>query len=462
MHKKILGYDKISIIPNISWVIVPYTITIKIGGFSKMKNKKRVALLTLVAVPSLLYSAPASAANLTDHARTAYVYNYNANVSNVIQLINNINNTTATFQPNLEAALKAYNALTEVEKQYVTNYSTLSAHQQTRVAYRKLAAQIEEKLNSVESSSVHYYQNVLETRDWYNTLNDAQKSYVSASAQKILTSYITPNTSVDKVVNKIQLLNSSRLTFHKEVADARAELNALRRFTNVSLPVGIEQKLLDAELLVAKDKIAAKEVENAIASLSPKTSTVHDVQEVKTAFEALTPVQQELVPNVWTLVDFVQGKYTLPTKDNVPKKPVLSDVAAAPGKTTAMIKNKNTYKAKINVAETEIDTERFILTTKDKMTIIIPPLYTLVNEDEGVMNIEVTKKGNRITLKAELNKEPVTFDANMEIIMEGLPANSSFYRSNDFGKQVPADFTVSGNRHIIQTTTSGTFQIVRN
>ncbi|WP_155593376.1 hypothetical protein [Lysinibacillus cavernae] len=427
-----------------------------------MKNKKRWALLSLVAVPSLLYSAPASADDMTGHAKTAYIYNYNANVSNVMQLINNINNTTATFQANLEAALKAYNALTETEKQYVTNYSTLSAHQQTRVSYRKLAAKIEEKLNSVESTSINYYQNVIETRDWYNTLNAAQKSYVSASAQKILTSYITPNTSVDKVVNKIRLINSSRLTFHKDVADARAELNALRKFSNVSLPVGIEQLLLDAEQLVVKDKAAAKEVENAITALSPKTSTVQDVQVAKTAFEALTPVQQQLVPNVWTLVDFVQGKYTLPTKDNVPKTPVLSDNAAIPGKTTEMTKSKNTYKAKINVAKSEIDTERFILTTKDNMTIIIPPLYTLVNEDEGVMDIQVTKKANRITFQATLNKIPVTFDANMEIIIEGLSASSSIVHSNEFGKRVPADFIVSGNRHIIQTTSPGSFQIIRN
>lgn len=430
-----------------------------------MKNKKKLALLSLVAVPSLLYSAPASAADVTRQPSTAYIYStsyYNANVSNVVQMINNINNTTATFQTNLEAALKAYNALTELEKQYVTNYSTLSAHQQTRITYRKLAAQIEEKLNSVESTSVNYYQNVIETRDWYNTLNAAQKSFVSASAQKILTSYIAPNTTVDKVVNKIRLINSSRLTFHKDVADARAELNALRKFSNVSLPVDVEQLLLDAEQLVLTDKAAAKEVENAIAALSPKTSTVQDVQAVKTAFEALTPVQQQLVPNVWTLVDFVQGKYTLPTKDNVPKTPVLSDIAAIPGKTTAMTKSKNTYKAKINVADSEIDTERFILTTQDKMTIIIPPLYTLVNEDEGVMDIQVTKKGNRITLQATLNKKQVTFDANMEIIIEGLSANSSINRSNDFGKQVLADFIVSGNRHIIQTTTPGTFQIIRN
>ncbi|MCM0626875.1 hypothetical protein M5J14_20460 [Lysinibacillus sp. OL1_EC] len=425
-----------------------------------MKSKKKLVLLSLVAVPSLLYTAPVSAAELPN---SAYITaNYNANVANVVQLINNINNTTATFQTNLEAALKAYNALTGTEKQYVTNYSTLSAHQQTRIAYRKLAAQIEEKLYSVDSTSPNYYQNVTDTKDWYNTLNAAQKTFVSASAQKILTSYIAPNTSVDKVVNKIQLINSSRLSFHKDVANARAELNALRRFSNISLPAGIEQQLLDAEQLVVKDKAAAKEVENAIAALSPKTSTAQDVQAVKTSFEALTPVQQQLVPNVWTLVDFVQGKHTLPTKDNIPKKPDLSDTAAIPGKTTAMTKNKNTYRAKINVAASEIDTERYILTTKDKMTIIIPPLYTLVNEDEGIMDIQVTKKANRITLQATLNKKPVTFDANMEIIIEGLTANSSIVRSNDLGKRVPADFIISGNRHIIQTTISDTFQILNN
>ncbi|MFB7157739.1 hypothetical protein [Lysinibacillus sp. NPDC056232] len=430
-----------------------------------MKNKRKLALLALVAVPSLIYTAPttsASAANITGHSKTAYIYDYtyyyNANVSNVVRLISNINDTTASFQTSLEAANKAYDELTETEKQYVTNYSTLSNHRQTKVAYRKLADQIEEKLASVESTSVNYYQNVMETKDWYNTLNAAQKSFVSAESQKILTSYITPNTSIDKVVNKIQLLNSSRITFHQDVADARAELNALRRFTYVYLPAGIEKMLLDAEQLVAKDKAAAKEVENAIAALSPKTSTALDVQAAKTAFEALTPVQQQLVPNVWTLVDFVNGKYDLP-KGHGSKKPILSDTAAVPGKTTAMTKNKNTYTAKINVADTENTTDRFVLTTKSNMTVIIPPLGTLLNEDTGVMEINITKNSNRITFQATLNKKPVEFEANMEIIINNLSPNASIVRTNTFGKPVPADYTVEGNRHFIQTNTSASFQI---
>ncbi len=114
-----------------------------------MKHKKSLALLALVAVPSLIYTTPitsASAADTSTHAKTAYIYNnnyyYNSNVQNVIQLISNINDTSFAFQAYLEAAIKAYNALTETEKQYVTNYATLSNHQQTRVNYRRLAAQI--------------------------------------------------------------------------------------------------------------------------------------------------------------------------------------------------------------------------------------------------------------------------------------------------------------------------------
>jgi len=431
-----------------------------------MKNKRKLALLALVAVPSLIYTAPttsASAADITGHIKTAYIYNntyyYNSNVANVDRLISNINDTASSFQTNLEAAIKAYNELTETEKQYVNNYSTLSNHQQTRVAYRKLAAQIDEKLASVEPTSINYYQNVMETKNWYNTLNAAQKTFVSADSQKILTSYITPNTSVDKVINKIQLLNSSSITFHQDVADARAELNALRRFTYVYLPAGIEKTLLDAEQLVAKDKAAAKDVENAIAALSPKTSTAQDVQAAKTAFEALTPVQQQLVPNVWTLVDFVNGKYDLPTKGNGAKTPILSDTAAVPGKITAMTKNKNTYTAKINVADMENNTERFVLTTKSNMTVIIPPLGTLLNEDTGVMEIKITKSSNRITFQATLNKKPVEFEANMEIIIDNLSQNASIVRTYDSGKQVPADYTVEGNRHFIQTNTPGSFQI---
>ncbi|MGE8005374.1 hypothetical protein [Lysinibacillus sp. NPDC093216] len=433
-----------------------------------MKNKRKLAFLALVAAPSLIYAAPtmsASAADITGQVKTAYIYDntyyYNSKVSNVVRLISNINDTTASFQANLETASKAYDELTATEQQYVTNYSTLSNHKQTKVAYRKLADQIEEKLASVESTSVNYYQNVMETKDWYNTLNAAQKTFVSAESQRILTSYISPNTSIDKVVNKIQLLNSSRITFHQDVADARAELNALRRHTNVSLPAGVEKMLLDAEQLVVKDKAAAKEVENAIADLSPKTSTAQDVQAVKTAFEALTPVQQQLVPNVWTLVDFVNGKYDLPTKGNGTKTPVLSDTTAVPGKITAMTRNKNTYTAKINVADSENSTERFVLTTKSNMTVIIPPLGTLLNEDTGVMEIQITRNLNRITFQATLNKKPVEFEGDMEIIINNLSPNASIVRTYDFGEQEPADYTVEGNRHFIQTKTSGSFQIVR-
>ncbi|MGN4126977.1 hypothetical protein ACMGD3_18500 [Lysinibacillus sphaericus] len=437
-----------------------------------MKHKRSLALFALVAVPSLIFTTPttsASAADISANSKTAYIYNYNynyyyyynSNVSNVIQLINNINDTVSSFQPTLEAANKAYNALTETEKQYVTNYGTLSNHQQTRVAYRRLATQIEEKLASVESTSINYYQNVIETRDWYNTLNAAQKSFVSADTQKILTSSIAPNTSVDKVVNKIQLLNSSRISFHKDVAEARAEYNALRRFSNVSFPSGTEKLLLDAEQLVLKDKAAAKEVENAIAALSPKTSTTQDVQAVKTAFEALTPVQQQLVPNVGILVDYVNGKYKLPSKGNSIKTPILSDTAAIPGKNTVMSKSRNTYKAKINVADSEINSERFVLTTKAKMTVIIPPLGTLVNEDSGVMDIQLTRNLNRITFQATLNKKPVEFVADIEVIIENLPKDASIVRINEFGDQEATSYIVNDNQHIIQTKTSATFQIIR-
>ncbi|MFJ7917097.1 MULTISPECIES: hypothetical protein [unclassified Lysinibacillus] len=431
-----------------------------------MKNKRKLAFLALVAAPSLIYAAPttsASAADIAGQVKTAYIYDntyyYNSKVSNVVRLISNINDTTSSFQATLETASKAYDELTATEQQYVTNYSMLSNYKQTKVAYRKLADQIEEKLASVESTSVNYYQNVMETKDWYNTLNAAQKTFVSAESQRILTSYISPNTSIDKVVNKIQLLNSSRITFHQDVADARAELNALRRHTNVSLPAGVEKMLLDAEQLVVKDKAAAKEVENAIAALSPKTSTAQDVQTVKTAFEALTPVQQQLVPNVWTLVDFVNGKYDLPTKGNGTKTPVISDTAAVPGKITAMTRNKNTYTAKINVADSENSTERFVLTTKSNMTVIIPPLGTLLNEDTGVMEIQITRNLNRITFQATLNKKQVEFEADMEIIINNLSPNASIVRTYDFGDQEPADYTIEGNRHFIQTKTSGSFLI---
>lgn len=247
------------------------------------------------------------------------------------------------------------------------------------------------------------------------------------------------------------------------MAEARAEYNALRKFSNVVLPAGIEKQLLDAEQVVILDKSAAKQVENAIAALSPKTSTTQDVQAAKNAFEALTPVQQQLVPNVWKLVDFVKGKYKLPENDQSITTPTLSDSAAVPGKNTLMSKSrKNTYKAKINVADSENTNERFVLTTKANMVLIIPPLNTLVNKDSGVMDVQLTRNLNRITFQAILNNKPVKFDANIEIILENLPDNASIVQLNEFGDQEPVSYTINGNQYIIETQTSGTFQIIRN
>lgn len=425
-----------------------------------------MALLSLVAIPSLLYSAPASAAEVTEPSKIAYTYNnnyyYNSNVWNVIQLISIIDDRYSSFQTRLESALKAYNNLTETEKQYVTNYDVLSNHQHTRILYRKLASQIEEKLASVEPTAVNYYENVLATREWFNSLNAAQKTFVNAETQRILSSYISPNTTIDKVVTKIQLLNSSRLSFHQEVEAARAEYNALRKFTNAYLPYGTEQLLLEAERLVVKDKAAAKDVENAIAALSPKTSTIKDVQKVKTAFEALTPVQQQIVPNVSILIDFVNGKYKLPTQSVENTKPNFSNTVALPGKTTAMSRNRNDYSAKINVTDPGVHTERFILTTKSNMTLIIPSLSTLVDKDTtGVIEIQLKRKLNNITFKMTLNNKPIEFEENIELIINNLPKNASIIQRNDLGEKLHTNFYVDGNRHIVQATTSGTFQIIR-
>ena len=55
---KILGYDRINILPNISWVTVLYTLTIKIGGFSKMKNKKiSITVFSGRSLPSLQHAS---------------------------------------------------------------------------------------------------------------------------------------------------------------------------------------------------------------------------------------------------------------------------------------------------------------------------------------------------------------------------------------------------------------------
>ncbi|GLC90144.1 hypothetical protein [Lysinibacillus piscis] len=423
-----------------------------------MKHTKKLALLALIAAPALIYTPTTTLA-----AEPTTIVADSASVYNVIQLISTINNAAATFQTSLDAALKAYNALNEVDKQAVTNYSTLSAHQQTRLSYKKLAAQIEEKLASVPATAVNYYQNVLDTRDWYNTLNAAQKSFVSTATQKLLTSALTPNTTVDQVTSKIKLLNSSRSTFHQDVATVRAELNALRKANPyISFPTNTEALLIEAEQLVVRDKSAAQNVEKMIKALSPKTASKMDVQAAKTAFEALTPTQQQLVSNVWTLADYVKGNFTLPTTKADNSTPTLSSSAAKPGKTTAMGKTKNTYTAQINVADTEDNSKRFVLTTKSNMTLIVPPLNALLNEDSGVMEISLSKVGNRIKFHATLNKKLVEFDTAISLIIEDLPKSVKIVRINEFGMQETVPYTIDGDRYTVETTTSGTFQLIYN
>ena len=402
-----------------------------------------------------------------------------ADTSNIAQKmiaqISSINNTSASFKANVEVAKSTYEALPEVQQALVKNSNLLKQYLATYDTYATQAKNLEDQINTFNNSSPRDQAALAALLSQYNAFNAAQKAFIPEYAVTLLNAAQSEIDAVPNVTNMILRLNQYKISFHTDVANARAAYDALIKNHGLYLSDYLEGTLERAEALVEKDKTAARKVVNAINSLS-SDSILKEIERARRVYNNLTAVQRSLVTNLQTLIDFETGKLSYNTsgipdgeetndnKTNIEQPNPLPYFVAVPGERTAMTKSSksNTYTAQIYVSDEVGNSERFVLTTRGNVTAIIPPTATVEGEKLGTMAIEIQATSSRVSFKATMGKKPVTFATEVDIILESAPSNSVILRVDQFGNRVPATYSVDGDQYTIKTNRSDTFIITHS
>ncbi len=248
----------------------------------------------------------------------------------VIAKINAIPTTiTLAAKNTVTAARTAYNALTDTQKNLVTNFTKLTAAENAIAELEKVEADkaaakvVSDQIAALPSGiALTNKSAVTAARTAYNSLTDVQRSYVTNLSKLLAAEKAIADLEVvegDKaiaqtVVDKIAALPSPvTLTAESAVNAARAayeQLNTAQQayVTNLSKLEAAEKTIVALKKIEA-DKAAAQVVIDKIAAL-PDTVTVDDksvVAAVRTSYGLLTDEQKDYVTNYQKLLDAEKG-----------------------------------------------------------------------------------------------------------------------------------------------------------
>lgn len=236
-------------------------------------------------------------------------------------------NLTLDDKDDVNAARTAYNALTSAQKGYVTNYSKLTSAEERIIALEEEAAEqavvnaVIAAINEIpDNLTLNDKAKVSAARNAYNALTNAQKEKVVnysdltdaeatiAALEAQENANKADKEAADAVIAKINALPDEITLNDKNVVDAaRAAYDALTQkqkdlVTNYSILTNAEasiKALEEYEAANKRDQEAAKAVIDLIDAL-PETITLEDKNDVaaaRTAYDALTDKQKEIVTN---------------------------------------------------------------------------------------------------------------------------------------------------------------------
>ena len=171
----------------------------------------------------------------------------------VIDKINAISSPiTAADQTAIEDARAAYDALTDTQKGYVTNYSALTN--------AEAALAVVNLINAIDNPVVYTnecHQEILDARAAYNNLTQAQKDLIDASTLQVLTdaeaAYAASEADHNAANAVIALINAIDAPVaytdacHQEILDAREAYDNLTQAQKDLIDASTLQKLTDAE-----------------------------------------------------------------------------------------------------------------------------------------------------------------------------------------------------------------------
>ena len=171
----------------------------------------------------------------------------------VIAQINAIGSPiTAADQTAIEDARAAYDALTDTQKGYVTNYSELTDAES--------ALAVVNLINAIDDPVVYTnecHQEILDARAAYDALSDEQKALVDATTLQVLTdaeaayaTLVDDHNAANAVIALINAIDDPVVytdACHQEILDAREAYNNLTQAQKDLIDASTLQKLTDAE-----------------------------------------------------------------------------------------------------------------------------------------------------------------------------------------------------------------------
>ena len=211
-------------------------------------------------------------------------------VNNVIEKIDAIGEVTLASEEAITAARAAYEALTETQKEQVTNYNVLTAAE-ARLADLKAAKAVDDMIDAIGEVTLESEGAIDAARAAYEALTEAQqaevKSYDKLTAAEARLADLKAAKAVDDMIDAI-----GEVTLESEGAidAARAAYEALTEAQQAE--VKSYDKLTAAEARLA-DLKAAKAVDDMIDAIGEVTlESEGAIDAARAAYEALTEAQQ--------------------------------------------------------------------------------------------------------------------------------------------------------------------------
>ncbi len=217
--------------------------------------------------------------------------------------ITNIGTVTLESEDVIKEARTAYDALTDAQKKLVSNKDVLEKAEKD-LADLKAADQVSKNITNIGTVTLESEDVIKEARTAYDALTDAQKELVSnkdvlEKAEKDLADL----KAADQVSKNITNIGTVTLESEDAIKEARTAYDALtdaqkKLVSNKDVLEKAESTLKELQDAKAADVKAAEEVTNKISAIGDVTLESEDaIKEARTAYDALTDAQKELVSN---------------------------------------------------------------------------------------------------------------------------------------------------------------------
>ena len=263
---------------------------IKVGGFAKVPTHRILSYGDGIDNP---YGT--SAAAIVSQLPALSLKLEGWHVNDVIEKIDAIGEVTLASEEAITAARAAYEALTETQKEQVTNYNVLTAAE-ARLTDLKAAKAVDDMIDAIGEVTLESENAIDAARAAYKALTEAQqaevKSYDKLTAAEARLADLKAAKAVDE---KIDAIGEVTLESENAIDAARAAYEALTEAQQAEVKSYDKLTAAEARLAVLKP---AKPVEKLIDAIGEVTLESEEaIVAARTAYEALTEAQQAEVKN---------------------------------------------------------------------------------------------------------------------------------------------------------------------